>query len=464
MPTNAYVLDTSMIRFFKYPDRSVRELAQQAVLPLLRRWKFRGQDLDAVVFANSGWEAIEGQACIRGEVALRGIGIEGMPIINVENACASGSTALHVAYHRILAGASDLVLVIGAEKVSHPNPLLQMVGFIGGMDVHELPRTLEDTKTWIHRQGLDKVPARPTPQPNGNRKRRPSTLAEALWAALTIRVRYGPELFRTLRKAAGGGAKGGLGGSDRSPFMDVYAVAARHHMKKHGLTQRQLAVVASKNRRHGSLNPLAQMRVPLSVDEVLREKDISYPLTRPMCAPIGDGAAAALLCSERFLSRSGGNGPRVRVRSSVLVSGTHRAIDEGEDLAQRAAHKAFQEAGIGPQDISLAELHDATAYGEIHHSETLGLCPPGGGGELAESGATALGGRIPLNTSGGLESRGHPIAATGVAQLHEVFEQLTGRAGNRQVRNARFALTENGGGNIGFEEAALTIHIYEREN
>ncbi|MBI2890252.1 MAG: thiolase family protein [Nitrospirae bacterium] len=471
MAGKVYILDTSMIRFFRYPDRTVRQLAHQATLPLLHRWKLTSEDVDAVVFSNSGWERAEGQTCIRGEVAMRGIGIEGMPIINVENACASGSTAVHVAYHRILAGASDLVLVVGAERISHPNTLLQMSFFLGGLDVGELPRTLEGMKGWMAREGLDKA-LPPAPAGNGARPHRSgerrsgrlATLRDSLYAALVLRIAYGPALFKALIRAAREGKKSGVGGADRSPFMDVYAMAARYHMQKYGLTQRQLAVVASKNRRHGSLNPLAQVRKPFSVEEVLADRQVSYPLTRAMCAPIGDGAAAALLCSEAYLKKPGVGGPRVRIRASVLVSGTNRGMDEGGDLAVRAGKRAFAEADVGPKDIHVAELHDATAFGEIHHCETLGFCAMGEGGKLAESGATALGGRIPVNTSGGLECRGHPIGASGIAQMHELFEQLTGRAGRRQVEGARIGLTENGGGAIAFEEAALTIHILEREN
>lgn len=463
MSQNVYILDTSMIRFFKYPDRTLRELAQQAVLPLLQRWKLRKSDIDAVIFANSGWERVSGQTCIRGEVALRGIGIEGMPIINVENACAGGSTAIHVAYNRIKAEASDLVLVVGAEKVFHPNRLLMMSGFLGGMDVEELPRILVETEQWINERGLtDKnFPVQNRQKIRKKRSQRSSKISEffqTVWALLIMRGIYGKKVFKAILKA---GIKGG--GGDRTPFMDVYSIAARHYMKKYGLTQKQLAVVASKNRWHGSMNPLAQIQKAISVDEVLAEREVSYPLTKPMCAPIGDGSASALLCSERFLNKLNIVAPKIKISASVLVSGTGRTLDGDEDLAERAAKRAYSDAGVDPEDIDIAELHDATAFGEIHHYETMGLCERGKGGEFAESGATKLGGKIPVNTSGGLECRGHPIAATGIAQIHEVFQQLAGRAGKRQVENVRIALTQNGGGFIGFEEAALAVHIFEKE-
>lgn len=198
----------------------------------------------------------------------------------------------------------------------------------------------------------------------------------------------------------------------------------------------------------------------MTVDEVLADKLVSYPLTRPMCAPIGDGATAAILCSADYLQKLGNARP-VKVRASVLGSGTTRGL-EGEDIGERLSRKAYEIAGVGPEDIDVAEVHDATAYGELHQTEALKFCPEGEGGVFAESGATKLGGKLPINTSGGLESRGHPIGASGMAQIHEIVTQLRGEAGKRQVDGARLGLTENGGGTLGFEEASMTIHIFEK--
>jgi acetyl-CoA acetyltransferase len=197
----------------------------------------------------------------------------------------------------------------------------------------------------------------------------------------------------------------------------------------------------------------------MSVEEVLEDNPVSYPLTRSMCAPIGDGAAAALLCSERLLKRYPDARP-VRIRASVLAAGA--LPDSGlEPIGERLSKKAYEQAGIGPEDIDVAEVHDATAFGELLQSEELGFCPEGMGGVLAESGDTTLGGKLPINTSGGLECRGHPIGASGLAQIHELVVQLRGEAGARQVEGARIALSENGGGFIGTEEAAMCIHILE---
>jgi acetyl-CoA acetyltransferase len=198
----------------------------------------------------------------------------------------------------------------------------------------------------------------------------------------------------------------------------------------------------------------------MTVEEVLADKSIAYPLTRAMCAPVGDGAAAAIICSERYLKKLSHARP-VKIRASVLGSGMDRPMD-GEDIGERLVKQAYDIAGVGPTDISLAELHDATAYGELHQTEAMGFCPMGEGGPYAESGATKLGGKQPVNTSGGLETRGHPIGASGLAQIHELCLQLRGEAGKRQVENTRIGLAENGGGSIGVEEAAMCIHILER--
>jgi acetyl-CoA acetyltransferase len=249
-------------------------------------------------------------------------------------------------------------------------------------------------------------------------------------------------------------------GEGRSVFMDAYAMGARWHMSKFGSTQRQLAVICSKNHLHGSLNPLAQYQTTMSMEEVLADKPVAYPLTRAMCAPVGDGAAAAILCSEKYLKRLKEKRP-VRIRASVLGSGMHRDLD-GPDIGERLSKQAYDMAGLGPKDINLAELHDATSYGELHQVEAMGFCKLGEGGIFAESGATTLGGSLPINTSGGLECRGHPIGASGLAQIHEVVTQLRGEAGKRQVEGACIGLTENGGGNLGVEEASMTIHIFEK--
>jgi acetyl-CoA acetyltransferase len=207
------------------------------------------------------------------------------------------------------------------------------------------------------------------------------------------------------------------------------------------------------------MNPLAQYRVDMSIDDILEDKLVAWPLTRAMCAPISDGAAALLVCSEQALRRFGRR-RAVEVMGSALVSGSNRPHDNlSRHIGKVAADKAYAQAGIGPEDLGVVEVHDASAYAEILQTENLGLCKSGEGGALAERGETRLGGRIPVNTSGGLVSKGHPIGATGAVQIHELVMQLRDEAGARQVADARFAAAENGGGFFGVEEAATVVTI-----
>jgi acetyl-CoA acyltransferase len=245
--------------------------------------------------------------------------------------------------------------------------------------------------------------------------------------------------------------------------MDVYAAFCRHHMALFGTTQRQMAAVAAKNHAHSVENPRSQYRRAFSVEEVLAARTIAWPLTLPMCSPISDGAAAALVCSRSVVENCGLTSSAIRIRASVLMAGDHRDPDRlDEHVARKASQRAYEIAGLGPGDVDVVECHDATAFGEILQSETLGFFPFGQGGPAAGRGETTIGGRIPFNPSGGLESKGHPIGATGLGQVFELVAQLRGEAGLRQVENARIALAENGGGLRGVEEAAVAITILER--
>jgi acetyl-CoA acetyltransferase len=243
-----------------------------------------------------------------------------------------------------------------------------------------------------------------------------------------------------------------------SVFMDWYAIGARRHMEKYGTTQRQLAVIAAKNHNNSTLNDLAQYTFPQTVEQVLEDREVAWPLTRAMCAPIGDGAAAAILCSESFMKKHPSS-RAVKVLASVLQSGN---LQGPTDVAARSSRKAYEVAGVGPGDIDVAEVHDATAFGELHQVEQMGFCAVGEGGPFAEAGETSLGGKTPINTSGGLISRGHPIGASGLAMIYELVTQLRGEADKRQVGGARLALVENGGGTIGQGEAAMCVHILEK--
>ncbi len=410
--TNVYIAGLGMIRFNKYPDRGVRDMAHEVVRLALADAGLENKDIQAAFFANTFWGMFSNQHSIRGQVVLRSMGIGAIPVVNVENACAGASTALHLAYAGIRAGLYEVAIAIGSEKITDPDKMKSLSAYATCMDVDNFATQLEMMEK-ANSMFQVEIPEGQTPP-----------------------------------------------GAGRSIFMDAYAMGARWHMSKFGSTQRQLAAICAKNHFHGSLNPMAQYQMDMSIDDVLADKAIAYPLTRAMCAPVGDGAAAAIVCSENFLKKLKNARP-VKIRASVHGSGTDRDFD-GEDIGERLVKQAYAQAGVGPEDISLAELHDATSYGELHQTEAMGFCPMGEGGPFAESGATRLGGKQPVNTSGGLECRGHPIGASGLAQIYELGVQLRGEAGKRQVEGARLGLAENGGGNIGVEEAAMCIHILEK--
>jgi acetyl-CoA acetyltransferase len=356
---------------------------------------------------------MEGQHMIRGQIVLRSMGIASIPVVNVENACASGSTAFALAVQSLRAGAADVVLALGAEKMYSADRERMFSVFDGAWDVSEAEAIR--TRLLQMGEGID-VPA-------GSTSTKPY-----------------------------------------SAFMDVYAAFARAHMMRFGTTQRQLAAVAAKNHQHSAHNPLSQYRQAYSIDEILSAPAITYPLTLPMCSPISDGAAAVVLCTGAALTKLGLDRARaIRVLSSVIQSGSDREESAIEQhCTVLAARRAYEQAGVGPADLSVIELHDATAMGEIIQVENLGLCNFGEGGAMAERGETTIGGRIPVNPSGGLESKGHPIGATGLAQIHELVCQLRGQAGARQVDGARLALAENGGGLHGIEEAVACVSILGR--
>jgi acetyl-CoA acetyltransferase len=240
----------------------------------------------------------------------------------------------------------------------------------------------------------------------------------------------------------------------RPLFMEIYAAEAREYMHRSGATARDLAMIAAKNSRNGSLNPIAQTRTALGVDEILAARMIADPLTRPMCSSIGDGAAALVLTSADLARHRGIAG--VRVLASTL--GAAKVGDAG-DVVTRTAHAAYEQAGLGPDDLDLCEVHDAAAPAELVIAEEIGLAAGGDAVELVRSGATGLGGRIPINPSGGLTARGHPIGATGAAQLVELTDQLRGRAGERQVPRTRIGLAENAGGSLGNGPAACVVTV-----
>ncbi|MBC8735928.1 thiolase family protein [Paraburkholderia sp. UCT31] len=413
MANEVYMAGVGMTPFGKHLDTSVKALTRAAVEGALADAGCDRAQLQGAFFGNSTQGHMEGQHMIRGQLALRAMGVDRIAVINVENACASASTAFHLAVNYVRAGAADIVLAVGAEKMFSTDKARTFSAFDGAWDVHD---TENGTRRLLEMgSGVEPPAASVSPKPY-------------------------------------------------SVFMDIYASMGRMHMREFGTTQRQFAAVSAKNHGHSVHNPLAQYRQAYSIDEILSAPPITYPLTLPMCSPVSDGAAAAIVCSAAGLELLNGSRSRaIRVLASVLQTGSERpatALDR--HLVRLGSQSAYEQAGVGPQDVSVAEVHDATAIGEIIQSEVLGLCEPGLGGVAAERGDTTIGGRIPINPSGGLESKGHPIGATGLGQLYELVMQLRGEAGARQVEGARIAIAENGGGLCGVEEAVASITILGR--
>lgn len=405
-----YVVGVGMTPFGKLLDKSVKDITRSAIEDALQDASCDKDKLEGAFFAQTTQGYFEGQTFIPGPIALRAMGIHGIPMLTVENACASGSTAFWQAVNFIKSGAGDVALAVGVEKMHVGDREKSFALFDGGWDIHQVEKTLAQLK----------------------------------------RGGEGVEI-----------PEGSTSDAPYSVFMEVYANFARKHMQKYGLTQRQIAAVSAKNHQHSVDNERAYFRQAFSVDDVLSARPISYPLTVPMCAPVTDGGAAAILCSESAINRLGFDRSRaIKVLHTELASGRDDLSEESETNSIReAVSKAYEAAGVGPEEMSVAEVHDATAVGEILQSENLGLCPVGEGGVCAERGDTSLGGRIPINTSGGLESKGHPLGATGLGQIFELVSQLRGECGTRQAENARFAIQENGGGLIGAEEAVFVISI-----
>tara|TARA_B110000503_G_scaffold140694_1_gene232233 strand:- start:303 stop:1550 length:1248 start_codon:yes stop_codon:yes gene_type:complete len=412
MSSDVFVLGVGMTPFAKHTDATVKSLTRDAVLGALKDANIRVTDIEAAYFSNATQGLLEGQHLIRGQIALRPLGLQGIPIINVENACASASTAFALAVQTVRSGEAEVALAIGVDKMIGSDKSKTFEIFDGCWEV----ATADENERVLASLGEGVVPP-------------PNTISEFPY----------------------------------SRFMDVYAAWGRFHMREFGSTQNQFAAIAAKNHQHSVHNELAQYRVPYTVEEVLGARPISYPLTLPMCAPVSDGAAAAIVCSPSYLARqSGGKKRGVRVRATVMQTGIERSpLDVDKHLTRLAAQTAYERAGVGPEDISVVECHDATAIGELIQTENLGFCDFGEGGLLAEQGETTIGGRIPFNPSGGLESKGHPIGATGLGQVFELVTQLRGEAGPRQVPGARMALAENGGGLYGIEEATCCITILE---
>lgn len=406
----AYLLGVGMVPFGRWRDVSLADLARRAARAALEDAGLDAGRVRVAVVGNAVQGAIDGQHGIRGQLMLRGLGLADVPVVNVENACASASTALHVATAYVASGMADVALAVGAEKMVTTDRNRSLEAFEGSWERADRDQTL--------RRLADFAAATPAPEEEGN-------------------------------------------DVGHSVFMDVYAAFARDHMARYGTTVRQLAAVSAKNHMHSVANPNAQFRRPFTVGQILAAPRVVWPFTVPMCSAVSDGAAAAVIVSADAARRAGLS-RAVGIRALELAHGggwTGEHMDE--HVSRRTARRLWDQAEVDPRDVDVAEVHDATAIGEIQQIEHLGLAGPGEGGPAAEQGRTSIGGDIPVNPSGGLESRGHPIGATGLAQVFELVTQLRGEAGSRQVRGARIAVAENGGGLIGLEEAAISMIVLE---
>lgn len=374
------VIGTGLVPFGKYPDRTLADIAWPAVKQAVEDAGIPKQEIEAAYCGT----ALGGM--MAGQRVLKTLGITALPIVNVENACSSSSSAFREAWIAVASGVYDSVLVIGVEKLTK---------FGGGT----LPLEKED---WEVAHGLV-MPA-------------------------------------------------------------LYAMRARRYMHEYGLTMDQLAQVTVKAHEHGALNPDAQFRNRLTVEEVNAARPVAEPFTLYHCCPSGDGAAAVVLVAADRAARY--RGTPVRVAGSELTSGRYvtgfRDMTSPE-ITVRGAKELYETAGIGPEDVDVAEVHDAFTIAELMYYEALGFCAKGNAAQLLEDGETSLGGRIPVNPSGGLLAKGHPIGATGVAQIVEIVRQLRGVCGARQVDGAKVGLTHcTGGGVSGFDHGVCSIHLFVR--
>ncbi len=404
----------------KYMDLSHKELTRRAYVGALSDAGMeKGSDIQTCYFANT-MSCVFGQYILQGQSWMIPLKNEGLlpprvPIFNVEGGCATGSIALHNAWKDILSGQSEVTMAIGVEKMNHPNGMAHLATV---PNFGEIGSDVEGSAEWR-------------------------------------------ELLQNTAKDVGYEF---LFGPDRNQNMDFYALLAREHMKKYGTTQTHIAHAASKNHKNSLGNPRSQYHFDMSVEDVMNDRLVSWPLTRSMCAPMGDAGAAAILCSEDYfkaLSQSVRE-RAIKIRASVFAGGTFQRQFQDDRASAVAASMAYKMAGVKPFDIDVVEMHDATSMAEILIIEDLQLCKPGHGGPITASGATKIDGEIAVNASGGLISRGHPIGATGIMMVNELGFQLRGEAGANQVKSVELALQENGGGLVGLDVAVCSVMILER--
>ena len=402
------VVGAGMIPFGRYPEKGIKSLVRDAVTGALKDAGMASDAVEAAYVGSAVAGLMTGQEQIRAQVVLSAMGIDTIPMYNVENACASSSSALNLAWMAVAAGMFDCVLVVGFEKLYDADKMKSFMALGTAVDVEMAMAMLEDFQ-------------------------KQQNEAESILSAQS--------------------------GRSKSIFMDMYAYYTRRYMERYGLTQEHFARLAVKGHRNAVDNPHAMYRKAVTEKEVIDSGAVAFPLTRMMCSPICDGSAAVILCSKekaaQFTTRP------VWIAASVVGSG-RISNDIDDSLTRRLGPKAYAAAGIGPEDIDVIEVHDATTPSEIISLIELGLVPGKEAPEWIDQDRLAIGGTLPSNPSGGLTSKGHPIGATGLGQIHEIVQQLRGSAGRRQVDSPKVGMTHNGGGILGVDAAAMALHILKR--
>jgi acetyl-CoA acetyltransferase len=402
------IVGIGMLKFDKYLEKGIKDLVREPVEKALKDAGIQRSDLEAAYVGTAAPGIMTGQEQIKAQVTLSAMGIDTIPMYNIENACASSSSAFNLAYTAVGAGVHDCVLVVGFEKLYDKDKLKSFMALGTAVDIEMAITHLENFQK---KQGK----------------------TESIISS--------------------------EGGKSKSIFMDMYAYYTKMYMERCGLTQEHFAKICVKSHKNGAHNPHAQYQKEVTLEEVLNSGDVSFPLTRMMCSPICDGAAAAIICSKEKAAQL--TTKPVWVEGSVVGSG--RITDDLSDtLTKRTGPKVFEAAGIGPDEIDVIEVHDATSPSEIITLIELGICPPDEAARWIDEGVMEVNGKKPSNTSGGLASKGHPIGATGLGQIYEITQQLRGDAGKRQVNQPKVGMTHNGGGILGIDAAAMALHIFKR--
>jgi acetyl-CoA acetyltransferase len=401
------VVGIGMSRFGKYPEKGIKDLVREAVEPALKDAGLNKADIEAAFVGTAAPGIMTGQEQIKAQVTLSAMGIDTIPMYNIENACASSSSAFNLAWTAVGAGLYDCVLVVGFEKLYDKDKMKSYMALGTAVDIET---ALQHLEAFQKKHGA------------GN-----PIIAEG-------------------------------SGQSRSIFMDMYAYYTRTYMKRFGLTQEHFAKISVKSHKNGALNPHAQYQKEVTLKQVLESGDVAFPLTRMMCSPVCDGSAAAIICAGDHMGRF--DKMPVWIAGSVVGSGKI-SDDLSDTLTSRLGPRLFATAGIRPDDIDIIEVHDATSPSEIITLIELGLCPGKDAAKWIDEGYLDIDGRLPTNTSGGLAAKGHPIGATGLGQIHEIVLQLRGEAGPRQVAGPRIGMAHNGGGILGVDAAAMAMHIFK---